>query len=122
MNMKKKILIGALAAGTIIGGAFAVNAANNDGEANNHQTTVSVKQSRDLISMDEASRIALAAYDGYIKEIELDKDGQYTYYEVEMKTEQGEVELLIDAETGDILSAKEKMAKRKIIPFPYLNM
>lgn len=31
--------------------------------------------------MDEASRIGLNAYGGYIKEIELDKDGNYIYYE-----------------------------------------
>lgn len=57
-----------------------------------------------LIGIAEAERIALQHFSGTIIEIELDSDNGRLYYEVEMKTSKGEVELEIDAYTGKIIS------------------
>ena len=108
MNVKKKLVIGAIAVGTIVGGAFAVNASNNDASHNNQYRNAVQQDVNRTITMEKASQIALAAYNGFIKEIEFDKEGNHAFFEVEMKTNDGKVELIIDAVTGDILSAKDK--------------
>ncbi len=54
------------------------------------------------ISTDEARSIALDKYSGTIKELELDEDDGRHIYEIEIRTDKGEVELEIDARTGEI--------------------
>ncbi|MDG5789845.1 PepSY domain-containing protein [Evansella sp. AB-P1] len=57
-----------------------------------------------VIGIVEAKRIANERVTGTIKEIELDHDDGRLYYEIEMKTSRGEVEIEIDARTGEIIS------------------
>jgi uncharacterized membrane protein YkoI len=56
------------------------------------------------ISTEEAKKIALAEFNGTIKELELDEDDDRLIYEIEIKSENGEAEMDIDAYTGEILS------------------
>lgn len=56
------------------------------------------------ISYEEAKKIALAEFDGTIKELELDEDDDRLIYEVEVKSKNGEAEMEIDAYTGEIIS------------------
>lgn len=59
------------------------------------------------ISFDEAITIALQEQRGYVTEIELDHDdSQQLIYEIEIETENGEVEIDIDAMTGAILEVE----------------
>ncbi|MBU9720878.1 MULTISPECIES: PepSY domain-containing protein [Bacillaceae] len=57
-----------------------------------------------LIGIVEAKRIALDKVEGTVKEIELEKDDGRIYYDIEIKTSKGEVEIEIDARTGEIIS------------------
>lgn len=58
----------------------------------------------DIMTIEEAREIALGEDpDAVIKEINLDEDNGKYYYEVEMKTSRDEIELDIDAQTGEIV-------------------
>lgn len=64
----------------------------------------SSKGSSDIISMDEAKKIALAKEPtAKITDIELDEDDGKYYYEIEMETSKYEIELEIDAHSGKII-------------------
>src|SRR5699024_8831925 len=56
-----------------------------------------------IISADEAMKIAIEAVGGKVSEIELDEDDHRYEYEIDVKTNDGEVEMTIDAVTGKIL-------------------
>ncbi|RCW77193.1 PepSY domain-containing protein [Saliterribacillus persicus] len=57
-----------------------------------------------LISKEKAKEIALKEADGTITDIELDEDDGRMLYEIEMDTDTNEVDIEIDAYTGEILS------------------
>ena len=57
-----------------------------------------------VISKDEAKKIALAEFDGTIKELDLDEDDDRLIYEIEIESANGEAEMDIDAYTGEIIS------------------
>lgn len=59
--------------------------------------------SKDIISHEEAKKIALQKFDGTITEFELDEDDGHLIYEVEMENGNQEAEFEIDAKTGKIL-------------------
>ena len=103
--MKNKLIIGAISAAVILGGAVAVGATKNDYPTVNLQQTN--KEKNNMISSNEAVNIALKKVNGTVDKVELEnKQGQY-YYEVEIDTEAVEYEFDIDAVTGEILSYKE---------------
>ncbi|WP_163580317.1 PepSY domain-containing protein [Gracilibacillus saliphilus] len=58
------------------------------------------------ISADEARSIAKGKYEGTIQEFELDEDDGRYMYELEMRTDKGELELEIDANNGEIMKVE----------------
>ncbi|GAB2539257.1 PepSY domain-containing protein [Gracilibacillus alcaliphilus] len=62
-----------------------------------------------LLSADEASAIALQEYDGKITDLELDDDDGRQYYEIEIVTDEAEIDLEIDAYTGEIVSISQDL-------------
>lgn len=56
-----------------------------------------------IISADEAKKIAVEAVSGKVVEFELDEDDNRYEYEMELRTDYGEAEVTIDAVTGEIL-------------------
>lgn len=101
---KKKWIIGGTVVALLVGGTFAVSAANNGNNATNTETG-----KMEILTVDEAKEIALANYEGVIDSIELERDRNWTYYDVDIDTKTKEVELDIDAYTGNILSVKEEL-------------
>lgn len=77
---------------------------NESTSESKNSNSSSESSSNQMIGIEVAKEIALSKVDGVIVEIELDSDDGVTYYEIEMKTNQGEVELEIHAYTGEILS------------------
>jgi uncharacterized iron-regulated membrane protein len=55
------------------------------------------------ISFEEALAIAREAQPGSVEEIERDREDGVTVFEVEIETADGEVEVMIDATTGEVL-------------------
>ncbi|WP_052345692.1 PepSY domain-containing protein [Paucisalibacillus sp. EB02] len=80
----------------------------NDNADDKKKEDVNTDKSKDkkraAISTDEAKKIALAEFNGTIKELELDEDDDRLIYEIEIKSENGEAEMDIDAYTGEIIS------------------
>src|SRR5690625_201883 len=61
------------------------------------------KALENIISSEEAMKIAVDTVGGKVIELELDEDDNHYEYELELKTNNGEVEMTIDAVTGEIL-------------------
>ncbi|MFB5662885.1 PepSY domain-containing protein [Alteribacillus sp. HJP-4] len=55
------------------------------------------------VSMDEAIQIALDEVGGTVKEAELDEDDGISYYDFEINTDNGEAEVEVNAQTGEII-------------------
>ena len=67
------------------------------------------KKKDSILSVSEVEKIAQDLFEGKIEELELDEDDNRYYYEVEMYSSTHEVEMDIDAYTGELLSiSKEK--------------
>lgn len=62
----------------------------------------------EVIGFDQAAAIALEAQPGMVKEIERERDDGVEVFEVEVKSDEGEFEILINAATGEILSVEEE--------------
>lgn len=60
------------------------------------------------LTLDQVSEIALAAQPGTIEEIELEMEDGIAVFEVEIETPTGEVEVLIDATNGEVLSVENE--------------
>jgi len=98
--MKKttaKIIAATLIATGLAGTSLAVAAQNTAPEA----------PLQSDLSISQVSEIALGAQAGTIEEIELEREGGKAVFEVEIKTDTGEVEVMIDAATGDVLSMEQ---------------
>ncbi|WP_068673490.1 PepSY domain-containing protein [Oceanobacillus sp. Castelsardo] len=61
------------------------------------------KALENIISIEEAKKIAVEKVGGKVFKIELDEDDNRYEYEIELKTNNGEVDMTIDAVTGKIL-------------------
>ena len=98
--MKKttaKILAATLIATGLTGTSLAVAAQTGAGET----------PLQSDLSISQVSEIALGAQAGTIEEIELEREDGKAVFEVEIKTDTGEVEVMIDAATGDVLSMEQ---------------
>ena len=100
--MKKVIVIPALLGAMGIGGALALSS-NLVGSAD------SSASDSNILSVAEVKKKALETVNGKIVEIEKEKEGSRTYYEVEIETKDAEYELKIDALTGDVLKNKKEL-------------
>lgn len=70
--------------------------ANDEGTKKNQASNV-------VISTTEAREIATSEADGTIVDLELDDDDGYTVYEIEMHSATQEIDIEIDAYTGEVL-------------------
>lgn len=108
------ILTGMVAAGVLLGGTSIVGASmgdkqepvviNEKGHSEEVVKTKEDKKSNRFISYEEAKEIALAERDGYVDDIELERDHGSTYYEVEIENGDVDYDVYIDASTGEILA------------------
>lgn len=95
--MKKIILVPALLGVMGIGGVMAAVGGNLIGSAD----------SSNLLSVSEIEKKAIQVVDGKIKDIELEKEGKKSYYEVDIVTDDFEYDLKFDAFTGELLKKKK---------------
>ncbi|GEN54472.1 PepSY domain-containing protein [Halobacillus faecis] len=98
--MKKKWLIGGIVSVVVLGvGAFGVSAVSGDDQFSESEVDVSQK---------EAEAAAQEEVDGLtIEKVEKDKEDGISVYEFEGQTEDGkEVEVEIDANTGEVLQVE----------------
>ncbi|GHI00780.1 PepSY domain-containing protein [Neobacillus kokaensis] len=102
--MKRKVIIGSIAATVLLGGAMAAGAAKNNQPEEKVQKAGS---GQEMISLEEAKAIALKQHDGIVEEIELkDRTGK-AYYEVEIEKDDQDFDIRIDAKSGEVLVSKD---------------
>ncbi|WP_117169955.1 PepSY domain-containing protein [Paraliobacillus sediminis] len=75
---------------------------SNDAEADDEETENN-QTSNVIISTTEAREIATSEAEGTIVDLELDEDDGYTVYEIEMHSATQEIDIEIDAYTGEVL-------------------
>ncbi|MBP3038653.1 PepSY domain-containing protein [Bacillaceae bacterium Marseille-Q3522] len=83
------------------GESYSVNKDDDD----DHSGSVTEEQ---IILKDEAISIAEQAVNGTVHEIEKDRDDGIIKYEIELKTDNGEAEVEVDATTGELLEIEEE--------------
>ncbi|WP_052360566.1 PepSY domain-containing protein [Oceanobacillus manasiensis] len=93
--MKKKVglLIGSVAGAAILG--FGV-----------YQSSADAKDPK--LNTEEIQQMVTEQYSGTITELELEKDATRTVYEVEVTDTENEIDLKLDASSGEVLSEKSK--------------
>ena len=96
MNTLTKITTAGLVALGMSGAGIAVAQTAAD---TNPETTITIN---------EALAIAQEAQAGTVEEIERDREAGVVVYEVEIATADGEVEVIIDAATGEVLSVEQE--------------
>lgn len=104
--MKKRWFIAPVAAGVLAFGGMAAFAEDTGKLAPIEKAEAKVKQvTSGWISADKATTIALeAAGGGEVREMELDRDDRE--YEFEIRGESGEVDVKVDAKSGDVLKTE----------------
>ncbi|GAA0300176.1 putative membrane protein YkoI [Gracilibacillus halotolerans] len=106
LKIEEEVFSGKKASKEQAGSNQAVQTADDNGDSKN---TTKKTDKDSIISVSEVEAIAHDFFDGKIEELELDEDDGRLYYEVEMYSSTHEVELDIDAYTGELLSiSKEK--------------
>ena len=99
--MKKKMVIGTLSAALVFGGAFAVEASNND---DGGKVDAKANNTKTFLSIDEVKKIALQEVNGVVEDIELENESNKAVYEVEIEKNDIDYDLYIDAYSGEIYS------------------
>lgn len=102
--MNKKLLVISFAGAVLLGGAVAAGAANTDTKMNSANK---IESSQDLITVEEAQKIALSKADGQIESIEIERENGKKYYDIDIENGQVEYDIHIDALTGKIISTDE---------------
>ena len=98
----KKLLIGSLAVAIVISGGIGLNALADD------DLILSKTQSEKLIGIEKAKEIALKEAKGTIDSVELEKNNDITFYEVDINGENPkEYEVRVDAYSGKVLRVRE---------------
>lgn len=91
--MKKWMLIPALAGVVAIGGVALANDSVSSTEASKNQ----------FITLQKAKELALQKVDGVVTDIELEKDDNRYYYDIELQDDKFEYDVEVDAVTGKII-------------------
>ncbi|WP_062351819.1 PepSY domain-containing protein [Bacillus kwashiorkori] len=98
--MSKKTIIGIITAAAVLGGALVVGASSNNPKTSEFIQNVN---SQPIISSEMAKEIALDEVQGTIDSVELDDEMYKQVYEVEVNTSDKEIEMKIDAKSGEII-------------------
>ncbi|QHS24024.1 PepSY domain-containing protein [Virgibacillus sp. MSP4-1] len=97
--MKKKILVSVMAIIVAFGAGMGI-----------HQMTKT--SSAASLSIEEARKIAEQQFPGEVVEISLEKNGNRAVYEMEIKGDGQEYELILDGETGDVIKLEQKASAK----------
>ena len=97
MKSTAKIIAASLIAVGLTGTSLAIAA----------QDSADTKPLHSDLSIAQVSEIALSAQQGTIEEIELENEDGKAVFEVEIRTGTGEVEVVIDAASGEVISIEQ---------------
>jgi len=99
----KKLVSGGIAIMLLLAAAVGIVVADDSGRGASKTQVPSA-----LLTTEEAIQIAKSEVDGVVKEVEFERDKRRSTYEIEMHTGTKEVELKIDATTGEIIKIEQE--------------
>lgn len=102
MKTLSKVLSATLITTVIAGASLAI--ASKD---MNSENSASVLPVTSQFTIAQISALALKAQPGVIEEISLERENNKVVFEVEMQTTNGDIEIVLDADTGAVLSIEE---------------
>ncbi|KON89620.1 hypothetical protein AF332_24230 [Sporosarcina globispora] len=99
--MNKKLAVISLAGAVLLGGAVAAGAADTNGKESGDSKKDAVQ---DLITIEEAKKIALTEAEGRVESIELERASGEQYYEIDIENGKEDFDIKINALDGEIIS------------------
>lgn len=106
--MKRKILVGGLALFVLMAAMVSIVFADDAAKGESKQNQVRTNQKTEKrLSKEQVKQIAAEKVNGTIEEIELEREKNNTYYEVEINDGKKEHELKIDAVTGEVFKHEQ---------------
>ncbi|WP_052091811.1 PepSY domain-containing protein [Paenibacillus sp. FSL H7-0357] len=102
--MKMKLWSSVAAAAILFGGAYSISEVQGASAG----STASQSQSKTLIGVDKAEAYALKSAQGRVESIDLKERISGSYYEVEIRHNNQEIDVRVDAYTGKILSVRKE--------------
>ncbi|WNS41424.1 PepSY domain-containing protein [Paenibacillus sp. MMS20-IR301] len=113
--MKMKLWSTVTAAAVLLGGAYGISGVQNADAAGgagagtgSAASTASTSQGKTLIGAGKAEAYALKAAPGRVVSIDLEKKLSGTYYEVEIRSGNKEIDVRVEAYSGKILSVRKE--------------
>ncbi|MCS0672764.1 PepSY domain-containing protein [Cytobacillus firmus] len=103
--MNKKFAVISLAGAVLLGGAVAAGAADTNGKG----STGSKKEAaQDMITVEEAKKIALSEAEGRVESIELERANGKQYYEVDIENGKEDFDIKVHALDGEVISINKE--------------
>lgn len=103
--MNKKFAVISLAGALLLGGAVAAGAADTNGKG----STGSKKEAvQDMITVEEAKKIALSEAEGRVESIELERANGNQYYEIDIEDGKEDYDIKINALDGKVISINKE--------------
>ncbi|MBX9971789.1 PepSY domain-containing protein [Cytobacillus firmus] len=103
--MNKKFAVISLAGAVLLGGAVAAGAADTNGQG----STGSKKEAvQDLITVEEAKKIALSEAEGRVESIELERANGKQYYDIDIENGKEDFDIKIHALDGEVISINKE--------------
>ncbi|WP_370221820.1 PepSY domain-containing protein [Cytobacillus sp.] len=99
--MNKKFAVISLAGAVLLGGAVAAGAADTNGKGS---TGSKIEAVQDLITVEEAKKIALSEAEGRVESIELERANGNQYYEIDIENGTEDFDIKINALDGKVIS------------------
>ncbi|MCQ4088225.1 PepSY domain-containing protein [Saccharibacillus sp. JS10] len=111
--VKRKVMIGAVAAALTLGGTAALASGTGTGNVAPSAVKSSNSSTASIISPERAKEIALKAQAGTVDDVDLETKNGKTYYEVDIDRTNGtDVDVWIDANTGSVLKVVQDDDKK----------
>lgn len=103
--MNKKFAVISLTGALLLGGAVAAGAADTNGKG----STGSKKEAaQDMITVEEAKKIALSEAEGRVESIELERANGKQYYEIDIENGKEDFDIKVHALDGEVISINKE--------------
>lgn len=103
--MNKKFAVISLAGALLLGGAVAAGAADKNEKGSTGSKT---EAAQDLITVEEAKKIALSEAEGRVESIELERVKGKQYYEIDIDNGEEDFDIKINALDGKVISINKE--------------
>ncbi|MBG9589767.1 PepSY domain-containing protein [Cytobacillus firmus] len=103
--MNKKFAVISLAGALLLGGAVAAGAADKNEKGSTGSKT---EAAQDLITVEEAKKIALSEAEGRVESIELERVKGKQYYEIDIDNGEEDFDIKINALDGNVISINKE--------------